>query len=66
MLKNFGHFEKVQLLFGKILSLIWQILCDFGQKLSFADGQILNQYTSHLVTLAMVFFSYGVNIVHIF
>ena len=41
ILQNFDHFEKVHLLFGKILSLLWQILYGFGQMFSVANGQIL-------------------------
>ena len=39
------------LLFGKILSLLWQNLYGFGQKFSVPNGQIMNQYFNNLVTL---------------
>ena len=50
-LKNFGHFEWVDSVFGKILSLLWQILNSIGQILNNENGQILNRQSSHLVTL---------------
>ena len=50
-LKNFGHFECVDLVFGKILSSIWHILNNIGQIVNVENGQILNKQSSHLVTL---------------
>ena len=51
MLKNFGHFERVHLIFDKILSSRWQILCTFGQIFKTANDQTLNIQSTNLVTL---------------
>ena len=40
MLQNLGHFEQVHLVFGKILTLILQILTAIGQIIIFENGQI--------------------------
>ena len=48
--KTLAILKNVHLLLGKVLSILWQILNGFGQKFSVADGQILNQYSSHMVT----------------
>ena len=42
--KNFGHFERVHLVFGNILNLLWFILQAIGQIFIFVNGQILNKY----------------------
>ena len=55
--KNFGHFEWVDLLFGKSLSLLWQILNSIGQILHVENGQILNKQLCHLVMLTSTKFS---------
>ena len=39
------------LLFAKSCNLLWQILYGFGQMFRVANGQILYQETSHLITL---------------
>ena len=39
--KNFGHFEKVHLVFVNVLSLLWQNLYYFGQIFSVENVQIL-------------------------
>ena len=51
--KNFGHFDRVNLVFGNILSLLWQFLYTFGQFFNFQNAQILSKYFSNLVTLAV-------------
>ena len=43
MLQNLGHFEQVHLVFGKILTLILQILTAIGQIIIFENGQIWNK-----------------------
>ena len=42
-LKNFGHFERVHLVFGHILRLFWQILYAIGQNFIDVNGQKLNK-----------------------
>ena len=51
MLKNFGHFEKVHLIFGKIFKLIWLIVNAIGQIFIAVMGQKFNKQSIHLVTL---------------
>ena len=51
MLKHFGHFELVHLVFGKILNLLWYILNVILQIFVIVIGQMLNKSRSHLVTL---------------
>ena len=53
MLKNFGHFEWPDLVFGKILSLLWLILNSIEKIIIIEKGQILNKQSSHLVTLQL-------------
>ena len=43
MLKNFGHFERVHFVFGKIWNLLWQILYASAQFFSFVNAQILKK-----------------------
>ena len=38
-LKNFGHFERVQIVFAKVLSLLWPILNAVGQILIVENGK---------------------------
>ena len=40
-LKNCGHFERVQKLFAKVLSLLWPILYALGQIIIVENGKIL-------------------------
>ena len=40
-LKNFGHFERVQLVIAKVLSLLWLILYAIGQLLIVENGKML-------------------------
>ena len=49
--KNFGHFERVHLVFGNILGLLWQIIYAFGHFFSVVNAQILNKQPGNLVTL---------------
>ena len=51
MSKNFGLFKRVDLIFGKILSFLWQILNSIGQIIIVENGQILNKQSCRLVTL---------------
>ena len=40
-LKNFGHFERVQLVFGKVSSVLWPILYAAGPILIVENGKLL-------------------------
>ena len=40
--KVLGNFSRIHLLFGKILNLLWQILCAIGQVFIEVNGQMLN------------------------
>ena len=51
MLKNFGHFEMVHLVFCKIFKLLWLILNAIGQFFIAVNGQKLIKQCIHLVTL---------------
>ena len=53
ILKAVGNFERAYLVLGKSLNLLWQILNDFWQTFIGLKGQILNKYSSHLVTLGV-------------
>ena len=43
MLKNFGHFERVHLVYGKIIKLLCLILNAIGQIFIAVNGQKLNK-----------------------
>ena len=43
MLKNFGHLERVHLVFGKFFSLPWLILHAIGQIFIAVNGQKIEQ-----------------------
>ena len=49
--RHFGNFETVHLVFAKILSLFWQIYYAIGWIFIGVNCQILNKWSSHLVTL---------------
>ena len=46
MLKNFGHFKRVHLVFGKIFKLLWFILYDIGQIFIALNSQKLSNNLS--------------------
>ena len=50
--KYFGHFERVQLVFGKIFTLLMLILHAIGQSFIAVNGQKFNIQSINLVTLA--------------
>ena len=50
-LKNFGHFERVHLVFGQISRLFWQIVYAIWQSVINVNGQKLNKQSSYLATL---------------
>ena len=58
-LKVFGRLLRVYLVFGKILSILWQTVDAFGQTFTAVNGQILNKTNSHLVTLFRRYASFG-------
>jgi len=58
-LKVFGRLLRVYLVFGKILSILWQTVDAFGQTFTAVNGQILNKTNSHLVTLFRRYDSFG-------
>ena len=52
ILKVFGNFSRVNLVFGNICDLFWQILYAVEQILIDGNDQILKKYSRHLVTLS--------------
>ena len=58
-LKNFGHFERVHLNFGKIFKLFCYILYAIGQIYIAANGQKLNKQSINLVTVAAIYLNTG-------
>ena len=50
ILKIFGNFMKVYLVFGKLLNLLWKNQCAFGPIYVVVNGQILSKHFRHLVT----------------
>ena len=53
ILKIFGNFMKVYLVFGKLLNLLWKNQCAFGPIYVVVNGQILSKHFRHLVTLVV-------------
>ena len=52
ILKTFGPFWRVRLVFGKIFHQLWQIFNAIGHIWILENSQISNKLSSHLVTLA--------------
>ena len=54
ILKIFGNHWRVELVFGKILKLLWPILYAVGQMLIAVNSPILKKLSNHLVTLPRI------------
>ena len=66
MLKHFGHFESVHLVFGKILSLFWQICNANGQIFIVVNSQILKiiKSSGHTALTTTTFTSFLIRKAH--
>ena len=52
LLKNFGHFERVQLVLANFELTLVKFIC-FGKFLISVNGQILNKQSIHPITLSL-------------